>query len=159
MGIESFTLFVNQELPKRISTGENPASTPADYLWMTTGVGLGAKAVNPASIAIAGQSAYDLAVSQGFVGTLPQWLESLKGKSAYETAVENGFVGTEVEWNARLDIIINAVSEPEGAVLHIGNTGPEWQQFSVLFHARMTASGFTYDSINDVYFIDQGLLP
>lgn len=75
-----------------------------------------------------GKSAYQLAVEQGFSGTLTQWLDSLKGakgdtgerglqgiqgtqgpqglqgvsgedgESAYEVAVRNGFVGTESAW-------------------------------------------------------------
>lgn len=51
-----------------------------------------------------GQSAYELAVSKGYRGTLDEWLESLNGtngsngKSAYELAVENGYTGTEQEW-------------------------------------------------------------
>lgn len=51
-----------------------------------------------------GQSAYELAVSNGYRGTLDEWLESLNGtngsngKSAYELAVENGYTGTEQEW-------------------------------------------------------------
>ncbi len=57
-----------------------------------------------------GLSAYEIAVKNGFVGTVAEWLESLKGadglpgkdgengKSAYEVAVENGFTGSEEEW-------------------------------------------------------------
>ena len=63
-----------------------------------------------------GLSAYELAVQEGFTGSLTEWLESLKGAdgingingingidgknglSAYEIAVKNGFVGTESEW-------------------------------------------------------------
>lgn len=51
-----------------------------------------------------GKSAYELAVSKGYRGTLDEWLESLNGtngsngKSAYELAVENGYTGTEQEW-------------------------------------------------------------
>ena len=63
-----------------------------------------------------GLSAYELAVENGFTGTLAEWLASLKGKdgengvdgkngvngsdgkSAYIIAVEHGFVGTETEW-------------------------------------------------------------
>lgn len=66
-----------------------------------------------------GLSAYELAVQNGFTGTLAEWLESMKGAdgvngkdgingtdgkngkdglSAYEIAVNNGFVGTESEW-------------------------------------------------------------
>lgn len=54
-----------------------------------------------------GKSAYDLAVEQGFKGTLDDWLNSLvgepgtdgdPGESAYEVAVNNGFDGSEAEW-------------------------------------------------------------
>lgn len=72
-----------------------------------------------------GKSAYELAVTNGYSGTLTEWLASLKGeqgpagaqgekgndgatgaagatgpagKSAYELAVDNGFSGTEAEW-------------------------------------------------------------
>lgn len=63
-----------------------------------------------------GLSAFELAVQNGFTGTLTEWLKSLKGAdgingingkngidgkdglSAYEIALKNGFVGTESEW-------------------------------------------------------------
>ena len=54
-----------------------------------------------------GESAYEIAVRNGFEGTEVEWLESLKGQdgevaqkgeSAYEIAVKNGFEGTEEEW-------------------------------------------------------------
>ena len=66
-----------------------------------------------------GLSAYELAIQNGFTGTLIEWLESLKGTdgingangadgkngvdgkdglSAYEIALKNGFIGTESEW-------------------------------------------------------------
>jgi hypothetical protein len=51
-----------------------------------------------------GQSAYDIAVENGFTGTESEWLESLAGAkgddgdSAYQIAVTNGFSGTEAEW-------------------------------------------------------------
>lgn len=59
------------------------------------------------------KSAYDLAVENGFEGTLEEWLVSLEGEdgkngqngdngangmSAYEIAVQNGFNGTVEEW-------------------------------------------------------------
>ncbi|MFK8294813.1 hypothetical protein ACI760_01305 [Capnocytophaga canimorsus] len=58
-------------------------------------------------------TAYQIAVENGFQGTVQQWLESLKGekgengapgtngvmgKSAYQIAVDNGFVGDESAW-------------------------------------------------------------
>lgn len=54
--------------------------------------------------------AYDIAVSEGFVGTRQQWLESLRGTdgtngvngvdglSAYQVAVSGGYVGTQTQW-------------------------------------------------------------
>lgn len=71
-----------------------------------------------------GLSAYELAVKQGFVGTLEEWLLSLKGQrglkgdqglrglkgdkgddalSAYELAVELGFTGSEEDWFSQFD--------------------------------------------------------
>ena len=50
-------------------------------------------------------SAYRIAVEHGFVGTVEDWLASLKGetgKSAYEIAVDHGFTGTEDEWLASI---------------------------------------------------------
>ena len=38
-----------------------------------------------------GLSAYELAVEQGYDGSVQDWLDSLKGKSAYDIAVENGY--------------------------------------------------------------------
>jgi hypothetical protein len=70
-----------------------------------------------------GDSAYQVALDNGFVGTEPQWLASLvgpegdqgvqgvpgndgapgvDGDSAYEVAVTNGFIGTESAWLASL---------------------------------------------------------
>ena len=52
-----------------------------------------------------GQSAYAIAVADGFVGTVTQWLASLQGADgddAYTVAVSAGFVGTCSEWLASL---------------------------------------------------------
>ena len=92
-----------------------------------------------------GQSAYELAVQNGFSGTLSQWLTSLigpkgdtgtagingvngtngtngvDGKSAYELAVQNGFVGTEQQW---LVSLIGATGAT-GATGQTGATGPQ----------------------------------
>ncbi len=57
-----------------------------------------------------GKSAYELAVEQGYEGTLTEWLESLKGKdgldaggTAYDIAVSRGYTGTVDEWLAGLN--------------------------------------------------------
>ena len=49
-----------------------------------------------------GDDAYEVAVSQGYVGTKEEWLDSLVGASAYEIAVSLGYEGTEEEWIASL---------------------------------------------------------
>ncbi len=55
-----------------------------------------------------GLSAYQVAVADGFVGTISEWLASLIGDtgsdgiSAYQVALNNGFVGNEAAWLASL---------------------------------------------------------
>lgn len=74
----------------------------------------------------AGESAYEVAVQEGFEGSQTEWLESLHGKdgqdgvdgqdgsdgidgrngvdgkSAYQIALDDGYVGTEMQWLASL---------------------------------------------------------
>lgn len=70
---------------------------------------------------VPGDSAYEVAVDNGFVGTEAEWLASLEGTdgtngtngtngatgatglSAYQVAVNNGFVGNEAAWLASLE--------------------------------------------------------
>lgn len=53
-------------------------------------------------------TAYGLAVKQGFMGSLDEWLESLKGEkgdpgtSAYEYAIQGGFEGTEEDFAEKM---------------------------------------------------------
>ena len=77
----------------------------------------GAFAEETKGISITGPSAYDIAVTNGFQGTVQDFLDSLKGEdgddglpgvngshglSANEIAQEAGFTGTEAEWLASL---------------------------------------------------------
>lgn len=60
-----------------------------------------------------GKSAYELALENGFKGSLNDWLDSLKGKnglSAYETAQLGGYKGTLEDF---YEILGNINSEPE----------------------------------------------
>ncbi|MEW2573658.1 hypothetical protein [Streptomyces sp. NPDC047070] len=85
----------------------------------------------PTYVAVRGDSAYEVAVEQGFVGTVAQWLASLvgprgatgatggtgaAGKDAYEVAVANGYAGTRTQWLASL-------VGPTGAKGDTGATG------------------------------------
>lgn len=49
-----------------------------------------------------GLSAYELAVANGYDGSIQDWLDSLNGKSAYEIAKDNGYTGTEEKWTKSL---------------------------------------------------------
>lgn len=45
-----------------------------------------------------GLSAYELAVQDGYQGTLQEWLKSLEGVDAYEVAKKAGYTGSREEW-------------------------------------------------------------
>ncbi len=45
-----------------------------------------------------GQSAYESAVQEGYTGTKPEWLETLKGNTAYQIWVNAGNSGTEADY-------------------------------------------------------------
>ena len=45
-----------------------------------------------------GESAYEIAVRNGFRGSEQEWLNSLVGASAYDIAVQNGYRGSQDEW-------------------------------------------------------------
>ena len=69
----------------------------------------------PGSIGAPGRSAYELAVQQGYKGTLDEWLLSLNGKDAYTIAVEGGYKGTEEEYNNALTTAPIAVDKINNA--------------------------------------------
>lgn len=72
----------------------------------------------PGSVGAPGRSAYELAVRQGYKGTLDEWLESIKGadgRDAYTIAVEGGYKGTEEEYNNALTIAPVAVDKINNA--------------------------------------------
>lgn len=71
----------------------------------------------PGSIGAPGRSAYELAIQQGYKGTLDEWLLSLKGKDAYTIAVEGGYKGTEEEFNNALTTAPIAVDKINNADL------------------------------------------
>ena len=102
-------------------------------------------AVILASCGEAGESAYEIAVRNGFTGDEAAWLESLKGpkgeagadgeagedgedgedgaaglngKTAFEIAQANGFTGTEAEWIESL----NGTDGKDGTILFEGLT-------------------------------------
>ncbi|MDD3886953.1 MAG: hypothetical protein PHI35_08770, partial [Victivallaceae bacterium] len=45
-----------------------------------------------------GLNAYQLAVANGYTGTITEWIAELEGESAYEAAVAEGYTGTRNEW-------------------------------------------------------------
>lgn len=89
-----FETFVNVEMPKRISTEDNPLEVTKGKIPVSSGIGLQVEFKDAAEIVLKGKSAYDIAVDDGFVGTEEEWLESLAGKSAYEQWIEAGNIGS-----------------------------------------------------------------
>lgn len=87
MSNDPFVEFVNTELPKRISTAQDPTTVTAGKLLVAKGVGLEVEFINPEDIALEGKSAYDIAVADGFVGTEKEWLLTLPGKNGDNTEV------------------------------------------------------------------------
>ena len=49
-----------------------------------------------------GKSAYELAVEEGFEGSISEWLDSLS-KNVFDTAKEHGFDGTEEQYYKQLN--------------------------------------------------------
>lgn len=78
--LDTFTSFVNMEMPKRISTEADATKVEQGLIPRTTGIGLGVEFVNPDIFGQPGKSAYEVAVEAGFVGTVEEWLISLKAE-------------------------------------------------------------------------------
>lgn len=94
-----------------------------------------------------GKSAYDLAVENGYKGTVQEWLASLagengaagekgeRGESAYELAVKNGYKGTEKQWLDSLAVNAKNGKDGESAyelAVKNGYTGTELQWLASL---------------------------
>lgn len=95
--------FVNEaSLPA--PTAANEYATAGGFIFRTDGTdwfNTGASGVKGDQ----GESAYEVAVAEGYVGSEAEWLLTLvgpEGKSAYEVAKANGYPGTEVQWIASL---------------------------------------------------------
>lgn len=75
-----FTQFVNAEVPKRLSTEVDATKVVAGLVPLSTGTGLDFELVPADELGSGpeGKSAYELAVAEGFVGTVEEWLISLK---------------------------------------------------------------------------------
>lgn len=76
-----------------------------------------------------GKSAYQLAVENGYEGTVLQWLASLRGlagKTAYEYAKDGGYTGTEDEFAEKLATILQRLDDLEqeepGATIEVDAT-------------------------------------
>lgn len=90
----------------------------------------------------AGKTAYEVAVSQGYTGSVTQWLASLKGtngtngsdgangKSAYELARDAGYGGTQTQWLASLKGADGAPGAPGAASTVPGPAGKSAYQLA-----------------------------
>jgi hypothetical protein len=108
--------------------------TGAFHLWDGAAfVPLGGLADMSVIIGPAGRSAYDLALENGFTGSLANWLLSLKGErgddgmNAYELAVDSGFTGSEADWLLSLKGAAGDEGQP-GEQGPPGEAGPPGEQ-------------------------------
>ena len=95
--------------------------------------------------ALRGHSAYQVAVNEGFEGTVEDWFATFKGDkgdtgdSAYEEAVKNGFEGSEAEWLESLNgldgtVAYSDLDESQKAALRVPPkvyTRDEYNQLAV----------------------------
>jgi hypothetical protein len=65
---------------------------------------------------------YAFAQEAGYTGTLEELIEAFKGESAYEIAVRNGYAGSEADWIATL-AGASGRDGNDGITPHIGNNG------------------------------------
>ena len=111
-------------------------------------------------ISITGPSAYDIAVTNGFQGTVQDFLDSLKGEdgddglpgvdgshglSAYELAVELGFEGDEATW-------ILSLKGDKGDKGETGNDGEKGDAYKELTYSLYTHNhtGFSVTEASDI---------
>ena len=89
-----------------------------------------------------GPSAYSIAVAQGFSGDEAAWLISLEGESAYAIALDNGYNGDEVSWLASL------IGPPGASAyqtwLQNGNAGTEAEFLNSLIGAKGPSGDSAY---------------
>lgn len=85
---------------------------------------------------VPGLSAYQLALDNGFVGTVEEWLLTLEGKSAYQVALDNGFVGTEQQWLDSLKAIIPVSHENAGMIYTNDGESTLWDSIENILNNR-----------------------
>lgn len=106
-GVETYTAVLDGDI-LAVTSGENTVFYYKDgYSFEKNSIGIDA--------------VFIMAQNAGYDGTLEDLVEAFKGDSAYETAVKNGYVGSETEWLATL---IGAAGA-NGISPHIGANG-DW---------------------------------
>lgn len=88
---------IGKPWPKMVIKIEEDMEEPVDLATVAPEVSF--RGVNYAK----GDSAYIIAINNGFHGSEEEWLDSLEGESAYEIAQTHGYTGTETEWLASLE--------------------------------------------------------
>lgn len=86
-----FELFINDEIPKRVASEDNPLEVVSGLVPVSTGVGLGITFKTPEEVGARGKTAFEVATEQGFEGTVEEWLASLKGEDGIQG--ERGPIG------------------------------------------------------------------
>lgn len=145
MSDNAFQSYVNEELPKRLNTAQESTELTEGKIPVSTGVGLEVQFVPASQIEGIGDSAYDVAVSAGFIGTEAEWIASLRGPAGpdiYAKAVTEGFEGTFEEF-------LTSMRGPEGpssAALNIKDTLSESEFFELVYNEDVW-------DFNDAWFV------
>lgn len=90
-----------------------------------------------------GLDAYQVALNNGFVGTVDDWIDSLKGAGVYQLALDNGFVGTEEEFLDSLKATIPIGPQDEG--LFLSNDGSRVVWRDVDLDKKLNEQTITWD--------------
>ena len=110
-------------LPIQYSPAPGPPGDSAYTVAVQNGFSGSEEAWLASLVGPSGPSAYSIAVANGYNDTEAAWLTSLNGKSAYQVAVDNGYGSDEVTWLASL------IGPPGASAyqtwLQSGNSGTE----------------------------------
>lgn len=90
-----------------------------------------------------GLDAYQVALNNGFVGTVEEWIDSLKGTGVYQLALDNGFVGTEEEFLDSLKANIPIGPQDEGLFLSNDGSRVVWKDIDL--DKRLNEQNITWD--------------
>lgn len=130
--------FINTELPKRLSSNEDPLTLAKGKIPVSLGVGLAMEFVVPEDIALEGKSAYDIWLKKpGNAGkTEDEYLASLRGKDGNNDEI----LAAKEQAEAAAGRAVSAQTESENILGQVGSiVDAAHQKFSIYIYERTVA--------------------